>query len=516
MICCFETETVPTTSIFCRLKTLDRTKAQAPNPMPPTITRAMMMWRRRLRRWARTSRRRWAMRGERTTRSAVRTIRNLLELADQLQLGLELDPRILAHHPLDLAEQGIDVVRAGVVFRHDEIGVDLADARATDLHTLPADLLDEPRGVIARRVLEDAAAVRKVERLRSPPPLLRLVHPGDDLIVRPGSQRDRCGRHDRAARQVRPPVREPRIFGRDPPRRTLREHEHVDGRQHLCDLVAVGARVHTNRTAEARRDRNGELKAGKCVVHRERRDRRQRHRTAGLDRRPRCLRPSETCAQPQRDAVEPPVRHEHVRPAADHEHRHAALLHGSRECLEVIRACRLEQHIGRSAEPVRSQRRDRTVALDVPVRALGQDARGNVSTVAHRAARASRLPNISSQSIVTSPAPIVSTRSPGNARSAMYGTMSPRFGRYATRRRGSASRTPSTTIFPVMPGCGSSRAPYTSVTTTRSAAESAAPSSRPRCIVREYRCGWNTATRRRGACSRAAARTARTFDGLCA
>ena len=42
---------------------------------------------------------------------------------------------------------------------------------------------------------------------------------------------------------------------------------------------------------------------------------------------------------------------------------------------------------------------------------------------------------MSSHSIVTSPAPIVSTRSPGSARSAMYGTMSPRFGRYATRRR---------------------------------------------------------------------------------
>src|SRR5690349_3555825 len=106
MICCFETDDAPTTSIFCRLKTLERTNAHAPNPMPPTMTTATMTWRRRRRRCARTSRRRWAIRGERTTRSAVRTIRNLLELADQLQLGLELDPRILAHHPLDLAEQG--------------------------------------------------------------------------------------------------------------------------------------------------------------------------------------------------------------------------------------------------------------------------------------------------------------------------------------------------------------------------------------------------------------------------
>src|SRR5437764_12570240 len=160
MICCFGTDTAPTTSIFCRLKTLERTRAQAPNPMPPTMTRAMRVWRRRRRRCARTSRRRSAMRGERTTLSAVRTIRNLLELADQLQLGLELDPCILAHHPLDLAEQGIDVVRARPVLRHDEVGVDLRDAGAADLHPLAADLLDQTCGVIVRRVLEAASPVR--------------------------------------------------------------------------------------------------------------------------------------------------------------------------------------------------------------------------------------------------------------------------------------------------------------------------------------------------------------------
>src|SRR5258706_16271839 len=111
--------------------------------------------RRRRRFCARTSCLRAAIRGDRTTLSCVRTIRTLLELADQLQLGLELDPRILAHHPLDLAEQGIDVVRARTVLRHDEVCVDLTDARAADLHALPTDLLDQTRGMIARRVLED-------------------------------------------------------------------------------------------------------------------------------------------------------------------------------------------------------------------------------------------------------------------------------------------------------------------------------------------------------------------------
>src|SRR5256885_12774011 len=125
--------------------------------MPAMMTKEISILRRRRRRCARTSCRRAAIRGDRTTLSCVRTIRNLLELPDQLQFGLELDPRILAYHPLDLAEQGIDVVRIRIVVGDDEVGVDLRDARAADPHLLAADLLDQPGRVIPCWILEDAS-----------------------------------------------------------------------------------------------------------------------------------------------------------------------------------------------------------------------------------------------------------------------------------------------------------------------------------------------------------------------
>ena len=50
---------------------------------------------------------------------------------------------------------------------------------------------------------------------------------------------------------------------------------------------------------------------------------------------------------------------------------------------------------------------------------------------------------------------------------------------------GEASETPSTTSFPVMPGIGSCAAPYTSVTSTRSAPVTLAPSSRQNACTRQ-------------------------------
>ena len=77
--------------------------------------------------------------------------------------------------------------------------------------------------------------------------------------------------------------------------------------------------------------------------------------------------------------------------------------------------------------------------------------------------------------MVTSPAPQVSTTSPGRARSARCPATADQDGSKTTCAGGSG--TAAATSAPVTPGTGSSRAAYTSMTTTSSASPSAAPNS---------------------------------------
>src|SRR5699024_5959717 len=91
--------------------------------------------------------------------------------------------------------------------------------------------------------------------------------------------------------------------------------------------------------------------------------------------------------------------------------------------------------------------------------------------------------------IVTSPAPRVSTRSPGRTRSATNGTASAKDSSKVTRSCGTRSAISA----PVTPGTGSSRAGKTSRTTTSSASPRAWPNSSRNSMVREYRWGWKMA-----------------------
>ncbi len=93
-----------------------------------------------------------------------------------------------------------------------------------------------------------------------------------------------------------------------------------------------------------------------------------------------------------------------------------------------------------------------------------------------------------------SPAPIVSTTSPSATSPATTSRTRARSGTHSTG-------TPATlaalaTALPVTPLIGASRAAKTPVTTTTSAAERVIPNSAANRLVREYRCGWNTATTR--------------------
>ena len=106
-----------------------------------------------------------------------------------------------------------------------------------------------------------------------------------------------------------------------------------------------------------------------------------------------------------------------------------------------------------------------------------------------------------SPSIHTSPHPIVITRSPPDLAVEVVDDVAPVRQVDDVGVPGEASGTPSTTSLPVTPGIGAWAAPYTSVTITRSAPATLAPSSRQNACTREYRCGWTKAISRAGATS---------------
>src|SRR6266851_7107681 len=90
-------------------------------------------------------------------------------LSHELDLGDEVHAEAGLHLGLAPAHERADVGRARVTGVDDEVRVLPAHDRVADPGTLQAGGLDEPPGVVARRIAEDRARVRLRQRLLRDP-----------------------------------------------------------------------------------------------------------------------------------------------------------------------------------------------------------------------------------------------------------------------------------------------------------------------------------------------------------
>src|SRR6266850_3631328 len=86
-------------------------------------------------------------------------------LAHQLNLGDEVDVELRFHFGTAAIHQRLHVLRGSIADVHDEVRMLRAHHRAALDGALETGRLDEPPGVVARRVAEDRAGVRLRERL---------------------------------------------------------------------------------------------------------------------------------------------------------------------------------------------------------------------------------------------------------------------------------------------------------------------------------------------------------------
>src|SRR5918992_1163379 len=208
--------------------------------------------------------------------AAMRTRRSAIDLTDHVHLRLELDAVSVVDPLSDDLHQPVDVASGGSRTGHDEVGVLLRDPGAAHRHLLASHALDEPGGVIAGGVLEDAPAVRFGQRLRGPPPLPGLVHERPDLGGIPLRQPD-GGPDHHPGRERRVPVPEPGL------RRGHHVHparlggEDLHRVQHLVQGPPVGPGVHPHGPAQRCGDGHPELQARQRVRQGHARQGRQRH-----------------------------------------------------------------------------------------------------------------------------------------------------------------------------------------------------------------------------------------------
>src|SRR5215472_15396191 len=135
---------------------------------------------------------------------------------------------------------------------------------ATAPPTLAPRRLDETRGIVARRVAEDAAGVRHLERLRRVAAIDTFSKFCLDL-TRIARREDHLSRaDDRAAIERRPPIRKLRSCER---LELLAGDDDLDAIDDIADLD-VGAGVHSNGAADGPRNADKSFDAGKPVLRR--------------------------------------------------------------------------------------------------------------------------------------------------------------------------------------------------------------------------------------------------------
>src|SRR5918999_4713075 len=445
----------------------------------------------------------------------------------EVDLGFQFRPEPFSNSFLNHPDQGVHVLGGSPLGGHNEIGMLLRNLGSPHDEPFGAGGLDEPGRVISGRVLEDAAAVWFGQRLGRSPPFACLIHVLADVRGMARPQTDPGRRHHSPVRERRSSVSESRLSRADPMLPPLAEDEDLDPFDHFIQRMSVRSGVHPNAASQRRRDGHSELQSGKRVGESHAGQSRQRHGRTGGQPVAVSGHPPEGPAQSDDQPLESLVRDQKVGTLSDHQVRDARFADGPAHGSQVRVGLHLEVQGCRAPEPERSQPGERVVLPQARLGRLPEDplgygqrsvtdhgARRRASEAGALAVRApSRRASVSSPTMVMSPAPSVRTRSPERTSRARNGATSDRRGRYTARFDGAASRRASTTSLPVIPGTGSSPAPYTSVTTTRSALERLSPNCRDRAAVLEYRCGWNTATSRTFPSVRAAASVAATSTG---
>ena len=206
----------------------------------------------------------------------------------------------------------------------------------------------------------------------------------------------------RGRRRARPPRR--------PRSTTSRLDEHVGG------LAPVAARVHPHRAADAARDADEELEAAPTGPGGAPGQNRERYRRAGPDDvgiRVEVGR-LEPGTEQQTQPREPGVGDQQVRPAPDDEERRDAVGQRPGERGELRGRLDPGQHRQRAADPVGREVGDGNAARDrYPGRRETRRQPGGVET--RRARGHDGGASHSSGAVVRSPAPRVSTTSPGRA-----------------------------------------------------------------------------------------------------
>src|SRR5581483_7248974 len=192
-----------------------------------------------------------------------------------LDLGLELDAEPSPDLGLHLLDQRAHVGRLRAALVDDEVAVELADHRMADARALEPGGLDEASRGIARRVLEDAAAVLRLDRLRfialAGQPRHRLPRLLPIAALELDRRVDDKRALQRAFAQRRGAVAELQVGGR-PRLAALAGHEAAGLDQHLAQLLPPAARVLVDGAADGAGHADRELKTAQVGVGRRARD----------------------------------------------------------------------------------------------------------------------------------------------------------------------------------------------------------------------------------------------------
>ena len=325
----------------------------------------------------------------------------------------------------------------------------LRDPGGADPEALQAAGVDETAGGVAGRVGEHRPGVVAAGLIGPPPPHhfvdLRLA-----LLGGAGGDGELGPQHHLGRAEVRVPVGEVERFDRALLGGTAGgEVDDPGPAQHLDGLPAVAAGVHPHRPADRAGDPGEELHAAPAGGGRLAGQHREPHAAPGHDRRPagvgpvgRDLQFGQGPVEEDGDAGEALVGHEQVGPPADAEERHTRQQRAGHG-VEVGGVAGPDQHGGGAAEPVGGERGEGDVALDPSAENGGEPGRhlverggrAHAAGTGFRSSAGARPPkprperSHSSGRDVTSPAPRVTTRSPGRVSSGSRASTSARLGR---------------------------------------------------------------------------------------
>src|SRR5215831_14596247 len=384
------------------------------------------------------------------------------ELPEEDDLVLEVDAVLLPGAAARLGHEGECVRRARAVGVLDEVRMPRRDLRAADAVALEPARLEHPAGAqLVLRVFEDAAVCPLVRGLRCL--ALRLEVRDECLDLRGWTGRQPkldLGDH-LPGPQAGPTVLEAELVS-DAPARAAG----VDDECALEDagpVAAVGARVHAHAAAGGAWNRARELEPAQPGCAGAVQCDRVRRAAARYEQVVADLCPRELPRELQHKPVEAGVRDQEVRAETDHRDPQLVLAGIRERRLKLAQRFRPRERRRGPAGAESREAREHDVPIDV-------HASNSSSSGAARS---------------TSPAPIVSARSPLRACVARKRTPSTGAGVHASGIPGRRSASASTTSLPLTPASGSSRAAYTSVTATTSAPASAAANSEARWRVRE-------------------------------